>query len=173
MGTGGDEIDGTDPSSLTTQQLLREVDRLKELVDSRLVALNEIFTERFTAVHGRLDLVEQQRVEQKADTKAAVDAALTAQKEAVREQTIASDRAIEKSETATTKSIEGLGTTTHTAVEGLRTELGDLKTRMTTVEQRKVGGSEVTDRAAVTLGQVLAVVAAVAAIAAILVGAFT
>jgi hypothetical protein len=78
-------------------------------------------------------LVERQRVEQKIDTKAAVDAALIAQKEAVREQTAASDRAIAKSETATTKLLEQLGQTFATSADAQRHITDEMKERINEV----------------------------------------
>lgn len=134
-----------DPTVLTTEALQREIAALKELVEFRIRALNDLRTselgseisktnERFTAINSELESIERQRVEQKADTKAAVDAALISQKEAVKEQTLASERAIAKSEAATTKSIEQLGDKFDTSVDGLRRESADLKSRLTTAE---------------------------------------
>jgi tetrahydromethanopterin S-methyltransferase subunit F len=131
-----------DPTVLTTAQLLREIDRIKELVDSMLIGRDAVTIERFSSVDRQFSLVEQQRVEQKEDTKAAVDAALTAQKEAVREQTLASERAIAKSEAATTKQLEQLGATFSAAVAGVETILQDLKDRITRIESLKQGGKD-------------------------------
>jgi chemotaxis protein histidine kinase CheA len=64
---------------------------------------------KFNQINRQLTSVEAMRVEQKADTKAAVDAALTAQKEAVKEQTSAFREAVAKSEAATTKQIDDQG----------------------------------------------------------------
>jgi VIT1/CCC1 family predicted Fe2+/Mn2+ transporter len=131
-----------DPTILTTEQLLREVDRVKELTDSKIDGTIAVFAEKFISVGKQFDLVEQQRVEQKSDTKAAVDAALTAQKEAVKEQTIASERAIAKSEASTAKQIEQLGATFSTAISGVTDVLQDLKDRITRIESVKQGGRE-------------------------------
>jgi DNA-directed RNA polymerase len=142
-----------DPTVLTTEALQREVLNLRELIETRISWLERLLTERidgqvavrqeeFRGVKDKLNQTERQRVEQKEDTKAAVDAALSAAKEAVKEQTIASERSIAKSEAATTKSIEQLCSTFDTALEGQRREVADLKERLTTVEQRKVGSGE-------------------------------
>jgi len=66
----------------------------RELLNERITALRSLTDERFASA-------EHQRIEQKQDTKAAVDAALSAAKEAVKEQTTASGLSISKSETAT------------------------------------------------------------------------
>jgi chromosome segregation ATPase len=146
-----------DPTALTTAALYREVDQLKTLIEQRIAALKEsvdsaddaIRNEIQTAIEARtvLDeevqkrtdlqfrLVEQQRVEQKKDTKDAVDAALTAQKEAVKEQTTASERAIAKSETATNKQLEELGKRFETAFDTLRRLTDDVKERISDVDR--------------------------------------
>jgi hypothetical protein len=123
-----------DPTLLTTEALHREVLRLQELLETFIRGKNEVTEEKFASIKVQMDLIERQRVEQKQDTKAAVDAALAAAKEAVKEQTTASERAIAKSETATTKSIDQLGDKFDTAVDGLRREIGDVKERVTAAE---------------------------------------
>ena len=85
-----------DPTVLTTQALYREVSSLRELIELRIEDLSGLLDEKFLRTEQQFELVERQRVEQKNDTKNAVDAALTAQKEAAKEQTVASDRAIAK-----------------------------------------------------------------------------
>ena len=131
---------------------LRQVDRLaqhdalQELMELKTHALREelhasvsqadaITEEKFHTVEQNFDLVEKGRVEQKLDTKAAVDAALTAQKEAVREQTTASERAIAKSEASTNKQLEQQALTTTTAIETLRNAMDDIKNRLSDVEK--------------------------------------
>ena len=104
--------------------------------------LKEVLDEKFEKVEQQFELVERQRVEQKKDTKDAVDAALTAQKEAVREQTAASERAIAKSEAATSKQLDQLSVTFTTEAAALRRELGEMKERLTAIEQQKVGAKE-------------------------------
>ena len=160
-----------DPTALTTAALHREVATLRDAFAERMdeadraaVGLNRERTEQFAAlkelmgerIDGLSRLVEEkfasaerQRLEQKNDTKAAVDAALTAQKEAVREQTIASDKAISKSELATGKQLEQQQQTSSEAVGGLRRSIDDLKERIGEVAsiangtvQQKVGAKE-------------------------------
>lgn len=65
-----------DPTLLTTQALYREVATLRELIEEKILATDQLVSEKFASVDRQLDLVERQRVEQKSDTKAAVDAAL-------------------------------------------------------------------------------------------------
>ena len=142
-----------DPTVLTTEQLHREIGALQLRMESLIEALHdhtttlfaglrEIIEEKLRSVDRQLALVESQRVEQKSDTKAAVDAALTAQKEAVKEQTTASERAIAKSEAATTKQLEQLNQTFATAIKGVTDLLNDTKDRVSRIEAAKVGGKE-------------------------------
>jgi hypothetical protein len=138
----GDWTPRPDPTVLTTAALEREIGHIKSLLDRDVQALEDVMGEKFTAVDKQLTLVEQQRVEQKQDTKTAVDAALLAQKEAVREQTIASERSIAKSETATNQQLQQLGQTFTTAFEGLRRDIDDTKQRLTVVEATKAGGQQ-------------------------------
>lgn len=140
---------------------------MHELIDARLNAMHELFdsrmdarliitAEKFNRIDQKLDLVESQRIEQKKDTKDAVDAALTAQKEAVREQTTASDAAIAKAERAITKEMEQLRTTFNVTFEGIRRDIDINRERVSAIERRiiaieqvKAGGREaVTDRRA-------------------------
>jgi hypothetical protein len=131
-----------DPTTLTTSALHREVKALRELIESELQATSQVTFEKFRSIETQMALVEAQRVEQKADTKAAIDAALTAQKEAVREQTIANNLAFSKSEGATAKQLEQLKTTFDTAIAGVSISLADVKERVGRIESVKVGGRE-------------------------------
>jgi len=153
--------DPTDPTILTTQALYREVSALKELIEQRISALQlqaveaidsldealkravdartSLDKEKDLRVTQQFDLVERQRVEQKKDTKDAVDAALTAQKEAVREQTSASERAIQKSETATLKQLDQITLTFKADIDAARRSLDEAKERIADVD-RKVEG---------------------------------
>jgi DNA repair exonuclease SbcCD ATPase subunit len=133
-----------DPTFLTTQNLLREVTGLREYLESRIESMEDVQNEKHIQAEQQFALVERQRVEQKKDTKDAVDAALTAQKEAVREQTAASERAIAKSEAATSKQLDQLSITFTTAISSIQRELGEMKERVTTIEQRKEGSRETT-----------------------------
>lgn len=150
----------SDPTALTTAQLFREIELIsaqlddakstaahellmtKELLENEQRARNHISTEKFKSIETQLSMIEKQRVEQKSDTKAAVDAALIAQKEAVQEQTIASGLSIAKSEAATAKQLEQLSTTFTTAIQGVTVPLNDLKERVGTMEAVKQGGKE-------------------------------
>jgi hypothetical protein len=108
-----------DPTILTTEQLLREVEHVEALMDAKIEGLHEFVVERFRSINQHLAMLEQQRIEQKSDTATSLDAALQAQ-----------EKAVAKSEAATTKSIDQLAATSNTAIEGVRREVADLKERV-------------------------------------------
>jgi hypothetical protein len=122
-----------DPTILTTEQLLREV---KNLEDKIMPLVNA----QFAAISDKFVVLEAQRIEQKADNRIEVGAALTAQKEEN-----------DKSERLTSERLAQLATQFDTAISGMSTQLNDLKDRVTRFESLKLGGTEVTqDRRAST-----------------------
>ena len=142
-----------DPTVLTTEALQREVEAVKDLINitgdrfhTEIVqardAHEESVRQRFIAVEREFELTERYRVEQKKDTKDAVDAALAAAKEAVREQTLASEKSILKSETATSEQLRQLTVTFTTAIAGVNDKFDDLKDRVNRIEGLKQGGKE-------------------------------
>jgi hypothetical protein len=165
----GDLRPRPDPTILTTEQLQRAVVALENNFKMQLGGLRELLDARFDKVDQQFDLVERQRVEQKQDTKVAVDAALQAQKEAVREQTLASERAIAKSEAATTKQLEQLGTTFTTALGSTGVTLSDIKERVGRIESVKVGVQENTTHSQQSWGVAVAVASVVIALMAVVV----
>jgi hypothetical protein len=121
--TVNERIDGID---VATQLRLGTVSDLHDDIDEKIKAevshLADLTNERFTSA-------ERLRVEQKKDTKDAVDAALSAAKEAVKEQTTASGLSISKSETATREQLQQQQATFTTSIEGLRRSIDELKDR--------------------------------------------
>jgi hypothetical protein len=157
----------TDPTFLTTQQLLREYTSLKELVFTRLDAMDkamELFNANITRVPTDTDKqishlkelhdekfegVEKQfkerdvRTEQSATaTKIAVDAALQAQKEAAGAQNESNAAAIAKSEAATTKQIDGIVALIGSNNKGLDEKIADLKGRLDRGEGKMSGAGD-------------------------------
>jgi hypothetical protein len=128
-----------DPTELTTRALYREVAALREIIEEKIEALSLLFGEKFDSVDRQLTLVENQRVEQKQDTKTAVDAALSAQKEAVREQTTAFQLATAKSEATLKEQLTQITITFTTALSGITTQLDDIKARVTILEATRIG----------------------------------
>lgn len=139
-----------DPTVLTTEALLREVGHLKELMD-----------EKFVSMAALMERAEEQRREQKLDTRSAVDAALQAQKEAT-----------SKMETSVSDQLSALRTNFDTSILSVITQLSDLKDRVTTIVSEKAGSQEQRiETRAITAGQIAAIGAAIA-LAGLLIGLF-
>jgi flagellar biosynthesis chaperone FliJ len=157
-----------DPTVLTTQALLREIAGLREVLEIRIEALTRDAHDKFGAcqatfkqVERQFQQVESQRVEQKADMKAAVDAALVSLKETTT-----------KSEDAITRQLEQIVATFKAETSSLRRSIDDNKDRIVEVEQQvvraggeKIGAKE--DRTGLYAG--LAAIAGIAAIAAVII----
>jgi uncharacterized coiled-coil protein SlyX len=120
-----------DPSSLTTEQLRREISALRDALETRLNAmdkatellnenvtrvptetdkqiahLKELHDEKFSSIQTQFDERDVRTEQAAIATKIAVDAALSAQKESAAAQYAGLVAAINKSEAATTKQID-------------------------------------------------------------------
>jgi hypothetical protein len=164
--SGGGERRVQDPTTLTTQGLLREIALLTARMDTRMSGMDALNNERFLKIEHWLSMIESHRQEQKLDTQTAVAAALQAQKESVNQQTIASERSISKSEASTSKQIEQLSTTFNTAITGVTDSLGDIKDRVGRIEAVKQGATQAYTGIYVAIVAAGAVIAAVVGIAA-------
>ena len=128
-----------------TQLRLMQVAEMQKQIDqvhvSRREALNherELTTQRFDAVGDQFDALNQRTAEQKADTRAAVDAALQAAKELVALQTEASDKSTAKSEASFAKQIDALGLLLQKSSETTDDKIVDLKSRMDRIEATRI-----------------------------------
>lgn len=109
-----------------------EVGHLKNLHNEKFASIDTQFRERDT------------RVSEAASTsKVAVDAALSAQKEAVEKQNTANQLAIAKSEAAVTKQIDALVALIATAGKASDDKVSDIKERITRTEEQLVTRPEV------------------------------
>lgn len=117
---GSDRKNGPDPTLLTIDALRREIAMLSAQVLLQLDAANRLDSERFRAIDMQLVRSEDLRREMKLDTKAQVDAALEAQKEAT----------------------HSIRSNFDTSFQGLSTAIADLKDRLTILESVKLGQVE-------------------------------
>jgi len=192
---GEDWVPRPDPTKLTTDALMREIGALKELLSASINNVKELHrtdvdgltrygterinrlqeeiersdalrNEKFRSIETQLKMLERYRVEQKDDTRAAVDAALSAAEKAVREQNLANDRSITKSETAVTEQLKQLNLTFSTAIDGIRRELSALTTKVTSLESVRLGVKE-------NVSNVYAVVGLIVTLGLLAVGALT
>lgn len=131
-----------DPTILTTEQLIREVERVNTLFVARQIGADQLNNERFNSVNTQFALVERQRVELKSDTKVATDAALSAAEKAVREQTTASEKAIDTWRATVTEQLRGMEQNWKTSDDATKRELQQITTRIERIENLKQGNKE-------------------------------
>lgn len=103
----------------TTRRLAAE----REFIMAKLDIVSSVMTEKFAAVDGQFSA-----------SKIAVDAALTAQKEAVGEQNKANDRAIAKSETAVKEQLTSLSQVADASFKAMEDKITDARDRLTGIE---------------------------------------
>ena len=151
--TNGGSRPVPDPTVLTTEQLHREIAAAVRLLQaegegrmnlfrSEIQSIQDANAIRFANIEKEFALVENRRVEQKVDTKTAVDAALQAAKSAVNEQTVAQEKAITKSETAAAEQSKQQYATFSASLKGVTDTVADLKERVATIEAIKIGATE-------------------------------
>lgn len=158
-----------DPSALTTALTQREVAALKEIIDTRIdamdkaIALLQAFADKSpttAAVAQSVESLEKLHAEKfksietqfkERDTRTeqmakvsdlAVNAAFAAAKEAVGEQNKSNALSIAKSEAATAKQIDGILSSIITATKTSDDKFADLKDRLTAVESQKKGAGD-------------------------------
>jgi len=160
-----------DPSLLTTQQLFREINALRELLSSRLngmdkaldlvhenyvripsdtdkqiSSLKELLFDKVVALEKAIQLQLHERdirtEQSSAHSRLAIDAALQAAKELVGEQNRASGTAITKSETAVNKQMEQFSLLIQTVQKSVDDKFGDMKDRITRSEGSGSGKTE-------------------------------
>jgi hypothetical protein len=143
-----------DPTILTTQQLLREIASVREILESRLngmdraidllqsqvdksPSIGEMYAkheEKFHSIQTQFSERDTRTDQTSKDSKVAVDAALQAAKEAVGEQNKSSALAIAKSEASTTKQIDQISVIINSLAKGMDDKIDDIKTRITSME---------------------------------------
>lgn len=114
-----------DPTTLTTDAIERDVTAALALIHAQMKGADELTASHFDFVREEFATVERLRVEQKKDTKDAVDAALTAQKEANA-----------KSELSTKEQLKALADTFGTAIDGLTKQIDNNKDNLGEVDRR-------------------------------------
>lgn len=142
-----------DPSTLTTEQLLREIDRVIALMQAEMIGGWGLRDAKFDAIAAEFRMIESRRVEQKIDTKGAVDTALansdkavtnalTAADKAFREQTSTLEKAIIKSETSSVEQSKQQNATLTTSIAAVTNIVADLKERVNRIENQRLGALE-------------------------------
>lgn len=144
----------TDPTQLTTKQLLREIGLLRDILEARMdctdkdiarillesekipnlirlaiTEVRELNQEKFASIQTQFHERDIRTDQTSRDSKIAVDAALQAAKELSIEQNKASSQAIAKSEMATNKQIDQIGTLITSIVKSTDEKIDDIKGR--------------------------------------------
>jgi hypothetical protein len=131
-----------DPTLLTTAASDKLEATMRALIQAEITHQAELFNEKLRVVATEFNMLEARTAEQKKDTKDALDAALAAQKEAVANQTLSSEKSITKSETATIERIRAVETLLTTSTSAMDGKVGDLKDRVVAIEAIKLGNTE-------------------------------
>jgi hypothetical protein len=178
-----------DPTLLTTQQLLRELAALRELLEARLDGMDratallsetvnrtptviqteiahvrEVDDERFRSISQQFAERDVRTDQAAKASNEALDAALLAAKELVAQQNEANAAAADKAEQSTIKQIDQIGIRIDTMQKALDDRLTELKERIDRGEGSSSGASEYRTERRLDLGQVVAVIAVIVAV---------
>jgi tetrahydromethanopterin S-methyltransferase subunit B len=157
---GEHQSQNPDPTSLTTSWVIRELNTLRQIIETRLDAmdramellgeyptrmdekigaLKELHKEKFDGIQRQFEEREVRTTQAARDSKDALDAALSAAKEAVEKQNQSSASSITKSEISIEKRIETLMGTIATRSQAVDRMINDLKDRVTSIESSREG----------------------------------
>lgn len=120
-----------DPTQLTTEALHREINALRDLLETRLDAASDLSLSRLKAIEDRFSSIE-----------GSIQIALQAQKELAALQETANQKAIDKTEKATEARLVDLAASNKATAAGLHSKIDDLKDRVSRIENRKEGAQE-------------------------------
>lgn len=158
---GGGTVDPTlNVRELVVAAMTRQDDlrgEQEKLLTAKLHGHIQLVDSKLDAIAHEFDLVEGRRQEQKVDTKTAVDAALSAAKDAVKEQAAASEKAILKSETGAVEQSKANAVNFNSQLKAVDGTLSDLKERVVKIESMKLGGQEVRSTQRLDMGALLGV----------------
>ena len=153
-----------DPTLLTTQQLMAAISALKELLFTRLDAMDKavvllsdsvnrvptdttrevshlktLHEEKFEGIQRQFQERDVRAEQESRNNKVSLDAALQAAKEAVGKQNESFALSIAKSEASTMKQMEQQGQLIGTSNNALESKISDLKDRVTAIESKGIG----------------------------------
>lgn len=118
------------------------VEQFPRVIEEKVAHLQRLHEERFNSIRTQFE-ERDTRSEQaaQAGTKA-IDAAFSAQKEAVGEQNRSNAAAIAKSEAQVKEQIASLGNLFKTTTDAATDKIDDVRTRLTSLESHRKGGSD-------------------------------
>lgn len=173
-----------DPTVLTTQQLMRELGALKEIMTTRMdgydkaISLLQAFADRQPTIAEVVAKFEEkfrgidtqfkerdQRVDQTAkEAKVAVDAAFASQAAAIAKSEAATTKQIDQILITLTSSVKSLDDKINGSIKTVDDKINDAKDRVAGIEQRGTGASNLlgyVGTVAMVLGAVIGAVVAV------------
>ncbi len=118
--------------------------------------LGGIIDERFESIRTQFKERDTRQERESRDNRVAVDAALSAQKEAAAKQEETFKESIGKSEKGTAETIAKLQALTSSQDNALSDKIDDIKERVQRIESTKVGSDETKDRTGLAVGSVIA-----------------
>jgi hypothetical protein len=126
-----------DAMDTATELNKQATDKIPRIIDEKVCQLRKLFDERFTTVNERFRSIDTQFAERDTRTESvaqlgqkALEAALSAAKEAVGEQNKSNALANAKMEAAFTKQIDGITLLIQNAIKALDEKINDLKGRL-------------------------------------------
>jgi hypothetical protein len=142
----------------------RAILTIRELMESRIDKLHEVFGERFDNISNQFIERDKRTDQLTLAAQTAVSAAFAAQKEAVAEQNKSNSAAINKSENATVESIRQLQNLFQSSVNSLNDKIADVKSRLDRGEGIDKGSG---DRTAIMISIASVIISSLIGIAAI------
>lgn len=139
--------------------LQARADKVPSETDIAVENLRKLHDEKFSSIAIQFKERDTRDERTQKDSKVAIDAALSAQKESVDKQNISNSLAIAKSETAFTKQIDAIGILIQTSIKATDDKINDTKERITIIESHSKG---VGDSWGIVVGAAGIVIAAVA-----------
>jgi hypothetical protein len=115
---------------LLRQDVQRQLDALRELLETKIASTRDVRDERFKAISVQFAERDVRAEQTDKERRLSLDAALAAAKEAVAEQQKANGLAIGKSEETTKERLDSLERLMETNITALRESYADLKSRL-------------------------------------------
>lgn len=157
-----------DPSSLTTQQLLRQTAAVQELLEAKINSLGLVLDEKLKIHNEKFQAVQKQFAERDTrgeqsvvSSEKALAAALQAAKELVGVQSAASASAATKSEASFTKQIDQIGVIIKTLEKALDQRITELKERIDRGDGQSAGAMTSRTETRLDTGMVVGVISVI------------
>lgn len=172
--TGEDSRPVPDPTVLTTDQLLRAIDSLQALLETKIDASEARAGIQIEAIDRYFQEIEARRIEQKRDVHDAVTTAMESQKALMDSQSAASKEAVTKAENATTKQLDQMMETFTSSLGSATDATNEIRSRVSRIESVRVGERQQVDsgqKQIQAVGAVLSIIVTLAAIVGIMAAA--